>query len=134
VTRRIGPVLLVSVCVLLSRAQVTVIDTGSTNVPGMTVTFAKSGDQAMVERRDGSKQHVKLSKEMCDHMIQDLKAAGPLNELPVGHCMKSVSFGKSLFVEYDGVRSPDLSCSQRDERSKALKQDATDILEAAKKY
>ena len=64
--------------------------------------------------------------------MQDLKAAGPLNELPVKHCMKSVSFGKSLFIEYNGVRSPDLSCQQTDTRAAALKKDATDVLNAAK--
>jgi hypothetical protein len=45
--------------------------------------------------------------------------------------MKSVSFGKSIFVEYKGVRTPDLSCRQSDLRAAALKKDAEEILAAA---
>jgi hypothetical protein len=45
--------------------------------------------------------------------------------------MKSVSFGKSIFIEYKGVRTPDLSCQQSDPRAAALKKDAAEILSAA---
>jgi hypothetical protein len=117
----------------LLHAQVTIIDTGSTNVPGMNVTLDSAGNGALVERRGGAKQKVALTQEMCNHLLEDLKAAGPLNELPVKHCMKSVSFGKSLFIEYNGVRSPDLSCQQSDPRSAALRTDAAEILNAAAK-
>ena len=120
-------------CAWVSSAQVTIIDTGSTNVPGLNVTIEKAGPEALVERRGGVKQKVTLTQEMCGHLLQDLKAAGPLNELPARHCMKSVSFGKSLFIEYNGVRSPDLSCPQSDPRSVALRTDAAEILNAAAK-
>jgi len=85
----------------------------------------------MLERKDGSKKRVKLTKEVCDRVVQDLEAAGPLNELPVGHCAKSASFGKSIFIEYKGVRTPDLSCQQPDPRAAALKKDAQELLSAA---
>ena len=116
---------------MLAGAQVTVIDSGSTNVPGMRMTIEQSSGRAIVERKDGSKQNVKLAKEICDRILQDVEAAGPLNELPVRHCMKSVSFGKSIFIEYKGVRTPDLSCQQADPRAAALKKDAVEILSAA---
>ncbi len=109
----------------------TIIDSGSTNVPGMRLTIERSGHRAIVEHKDGSKQRVKLSKDVCNRVLQDLEAAGPLNELPTGHCMKSVSFGKSIFIEYKGVRTPDLSCRQSDPRAAALKKDAEEILSAA---
>ncbi len=118
-------------CSLLAGAQVTVIDSGSTNIPGMRMTIEQSNRRAIVERKDGSKQQVKLTKEVCDRILQDVEAAGPLNELPVRHCMKSVSFGKSIFIEYKGVRTPDLSCRQSDPRAAALKKDAEEILSAA---
>jgi hypothetical protein len=126
-----GVLALLSGCALFAGAQVTVIDSGSTNIPGMRMTIEPSSHQANVERKDGSKQRVKLSKEICDRVVQDLEAAGPLNELPVAHCMKSVSFGKSIFIEYKGVRTPDLSCQQADARAAALKKDAEEILSAA---
>lgn len=118
-------------CTSSACAQVTVIDSGSTNVPGVKVTIDGSGQRAMVERKDGSKQEMKLTKEVCDRILQDVEAAGPLNELPVRHCMKSVSFGKSIFIEYKGVRTPDLSCRQADPHAAALKKDAEEVLSAA---
>jgi hypothetical protein len=118
----------------LSAAQVTIIDSGSTNVAGMNIKLQNAGPQAMLEKRDGSKQRVKLAKDLCHRLLADVKAAGPLDQLPARHCMKSVSFGTSLFVEYNGVRSPDLSCPQTDPRAAALKADADEILSAAKNY
>jgi hypothetical protein len=126
-----GVLAFLSGCALSAGAQVTVIDSGSTNVPGMKVTIEGSGQHAMVERKDGSKQKIKLTKEICERVVQDVEAAGPLNELPVRHCMKSASFGKSIFIEYKGVRTPDLSCQQADPRAAALKKDAEEILSAA---
>jgi len=125
-------IFVLSGCALLGGAQVKIIDTGSTNIPGVNVVLENSGHYAMVERRDGSKQRVKLKKELCDRLLRDLKAAGGLSELPKSHCMKSASFGSSLYVEYNGVRSADLSCPQRDDRAAALKKDAGEILSAAK--
>jgi hypothetical protein len=113
-------------------AQVTIIDSGSTNIPGMNIKLESSGPQAMVEHRDGSTQKITLAKDLCDRLIGDLKVAGPLNQLPVRHCAKSVSFGTSLYVEYNGVRSPDLSCRQADEHVTALKVDADAILSAVR--
>ena len=113
-------------------AQVTIVDTGSTNRPGMNIKLENSGPEATLALRDGSTQKVKLTKDLCGRLMADLKAAGPLNELPVPHCMKSVSFGISVFIEHNGVRSPDLSCPQHDPRSAALKKDAFAILSAAK--
>jgi hypothetical protein len=131
VVKLCGVLALLSGCVSTAGAQVTVIDSGSTNVPGMKMTIEQPGPGALVELKDGSKQRVKLTKEICDRVIQDLQAAGPLNELPVGRCMKSASFGKSIFIEYKGVRTADLSCQQPDPRALALKKDATEILNAA---
>lgn len=117
-----------------AHAQVMIIDTGSTNSPGTNVRLDNSGPNATVERRGAAGQKIKLTEAMCKQMMKDLKAAGPLNELPAKHCMKSVSFGTSLFIEYNGVRSPDLSCPQSDERVAALKKDAAAIMSAAKTH
>ncbi len=116
----------------LCAAQVTIIDSGSTNIAGLNVKLQKAGPQALIEPRNGAPQKLMLDKAICKRLLADLKAAGPLKELPVAHCMKSVSFGASLFIEYNGVRSPDLSCRQTDARAMALKADASEILTAAK--
>jgi hypothetical protein len=119
-------------CALFCIAQVTIINSGSTNSPGMNIKLDDSSTQATIERRDGSTQKFALDKDLCSQLMQDLKTAGPLNELPATHCMKSVSFGSSLYIEHNGTRSPDLNCPQSDPRSVALKKDASAILAAAK--
>ena len=119
-------------CAGMSVAQVTIIETGSTNTAGMNVKMKKAGPQAMIEPKQGAAQKLMLKKDLCNRLMNDLKAAGALNELPEAHCMKSASFGTSLFVEYKGVRSPDLSCPQTDGRLAALKKDANEIMAAAR--
>jgi hypothetical protein len=92
-----------------------------------------TGKRATVELRNGTSHRMKISKELHEQFLRDLQAAGSLNALPANHCMKSASFGSSLYVEYHGVRSPDLSCPEQvDPRTKALKSDAGKILRAAR--
>ncbi len=109
----------------------TIEDTGSTNRAGMRVTFDHEGN-ATVEQRNGETRHVKLRENLCNEFMRDLKAASPLSALPARHCMKSVSFGSRLFIEFNGDRSPDLSCpGQQDSRAQALQKDAQQMLQAA---
>jgi hypothetical protein len=112
--------------------QVSIIDSGSTNRPGVTITVDQAGN-AVVELRGSQPQSAKLSEQLCEQLMRDVKAAGTLSTLPVQHCMKSASFGSSLYVEFNGDRSPDVSCSpQPDPRSAALHKDASDILQAVR--
>ena len=112
--------------------QATVEDTGSTNRIGLKVTFDRDG-HATVEPRQGETQHINLPGAMCHRFMHDVEAAGPMNELPAVHCVKSVSFGSRTFVEFNGNRSPDLSCpATEDARSLALQKDANEILQAAR--
>lgn len=109
--------------------EATIIDTGSTNRPGLRVTFDREG-HASVEQRNRETRQVKLDEHLCKRFMEDMEAASPLNALPSHHCMKSVSFGSSMFVEAGGDRSPDLSCpGQPDARAAALQKDANEILQ-----
>jgi hypothetical protein len=113
--------------------QVSVIDSGSTNRAGATITIDEVGN-ATVEQRGSEPQSTKLAAELCQRFIRDVKAAGPLSALPPQHCPKSVSFGSSLYVAFNGDRSPDISCSpQKDPRSAALQKDANEILATVRK-
>jgi len=97
------------------------------------VTLDQAGN-ATVEQRGNQPQTTKLSTQLCEQLMRDVEAAGRLSALPEQHCPKSVSFGSSLYVESNGERSPDLSCSpQRDSRAAALQKDANEILEAVRK-
>ncbi len=120
--------------VLLSAAapQATVDDSGSTNSPGLRVTIDGDG-HATVQPRNGKSQRVELQKTLCVQFLRDLKDAGPLNLLPARHCFKSASFGSRLTIEFDGGKSPDLSCpGAADPRVDALQKDARELLQAAR--
>ncbi|MGA8029733.1 MAG: hypothetical protein WB992_21525 [Bryobacteraceae bacterium] len=124
--------ILVSMLLSAAGPQATIIDTGSTNRPGSRVTVDVEGN-AIVEPRNADVVRMKLPEDLCKQLMHDIAAAEPLSALPAVHCMKSVSFGSSLFIEHDGNRSPDLNCpSQRDDRAAALQKDAKEILKAAR--
>ncbi len=111
--------------------EATIVDTGSTNTPGKRVTLDNTGESVTIEPREGPKQTTKVARKLCEQLMKDLQAAGPLDSLPATHCMKSASFGSKLYLEFNGVRSPDISCpEQSDQRTAALKKDAMDILDA----
>lgn len=113
---------------LANTAQVTVEDTGSTNRSGLRVTFERDG-HATVEPRGGETQHIDLPGPLCQRFMHDLEAAGGVDDLPAVHCIKSVSFGSRTFIEFNGKRSPDLSCpAAQGSRSLALQEDAKEIL------
>ena len=112
--------------------QATIIDTGSTNRPGLQVTIGANGT-ARVEGRGVQPHAVRLDRALCRRLLASLQAAAPLHALPAARCVKSVSFGSRLFIEQNGDRSPDLSCPvQQDPQVETLKQQAFAILKAAK--
>lgn len=112
--------------------QATIIDSGSTNRPGLRVIIDPQGHATVIER-NGETHHIKLPEQKCGAFLHSVKSAAPLSDLPAHHCFKSVSFGSSLFIEYQGQRSPDLSCpGQQNSDSAALQKEAREILQAAR--
>jgi hypothetical protein len=112
--------------------QVVITDSGSTNRPGMTVTLDGKRN-AEIANRAGTKMQMHLQPELQKRFMQDMEAAGPLDQLPARHCAKSVSFGSSMFVTSNGVRSPDISCGgQTDPKVIALQKDAQEIIALAR--
>ena len=111
--------------------QVVITNSGSTNIAGMSVTLAAKGRSAMVESR-GSQLKMNLPADLHTKLMQDLEAAGPLDQLRVRHCAKSVSFGTRTSITYKRVESPDLSCSgQTDPAVIALQKDMDEIMSQA---
>lgn len=112
--------------------QAIVEDSGSTNIPGLRVAVDPDG-QATVEERNGQIHHVRLDQHLVDRFMSDLKETGPLSAFPARHCVKSVSFGSRMTVQFNGEASPDLNCpGASDPRMDALQKDAHEILAAAR--
>ncbi len=104
-----------------------ILNTGSTNTAGYRIVVQPSGsvEYAAASRRATAN----IADRLAAKFFHDLKAAGPLQDLETTPCMKSVSFGTSLFVWWEHGRSPDLSCSSG-EHARALQDDATQIAAA----
>jgi hypothetical protein len=94
-----------------------IINTGSTNTTGYSVFVSLSGNASWVlgsgiHDHDGKQFFITrgtVSHALADKLFHDLKDAQPLSKLPGGHGVKSISFGTSLYIEYQGQRTPDLS-------------------------
>ncbi len=111
--------------------QVTIENTGSTNMPGVKLVVSPAGT-AEVQPRDAEPRKANVDQHLCDQLFQDLKSISSLSALPRTHCVKSVSFGSSLFVEFNGERSPDLNCPAAPNSKVALLQkDAQALMDAA---
>ena len=116
-----------------SNPKITITTTGSTNTLGFEVTLDGTEDATIRPQSEAARQ-IKLGASALGEFTRAVDAAGPLHALPANHCMKSASFGSSLFISRGNDRSPDLSCpEQSDERTAAIKKQAENILQAAQK-
>ena len=114
----------------------TVLDTGSTNRPGALVRVHADGSAIVEQQIRGVQQPAHHAATISDGLAARLlatakvaRAAGATRKLGVP-CMKSVSFGSSLYVTYHGWRSPDLMCPVLGPAT-ALKTAAQAVLAAA---
>lgn len=91
------------------RGSAVILDTGSSNTLGYRIVVQPSGSAEYVM---GDATHGgRLPNALAVRFFRDLSAAMPLSQLRANQCMKSASFGISLFVWWRGQRSPDVSCS-----------------------
>lgn len=96
-----------------------IVDSGSTNTAGYRIVVERSANAEYIAtpRRYGPQSHESggtvrknLPRALVARFYSDLKAAQPLSSLPEPHCMKSVSFGVTMTVEFNGEKTPDLGC------------------------
>jgi hypothetical protein len=105
-----------------------ILNTGSTNTSGYRIVVQRSGSAEYIT--DATRATAQVAPaSIVSRFFSDLRAAGPLQNVPHAACVKSMSFGTSLFVYWDHSRSPDLSCPA-DARGRALEADALTIASA----
>jgi NADPH:quinone reductase-like Zn-dependent oxidoreductase len=85
-----------------------ILNTGSTNTLGYRIVVQRSGAAEYVNGPRRAKGSVPAS--IAARFFADLQAAMPLSARGSSNCMKSASFGSSLFVWWKGSRSGDLTC------------------------
>jgi hypothetical protein len=115
-----------------------IVNSGSTNAPGFRIVVMRSGDAkfTLVPRRNRPAD--RTAQKPIDHKIpdalvarfySDLEAATPFSALPLQQCIKSVSFGTRLTVEFNNQETPDISCGRKpDPRIAMLREDVDDIV------
>jgi hypothetical protein len=113
--------------------KITITRSGSTNTLGVELTLDGS-ENATIRPQSEAARPLKLKSSAVAAFTKAIEAAGPLHALRANHCVKSVSFGSSLFVSRGEDRSPDLSCADpSDAQAAAIKKGAEDLLQAAQK-
>lgn len=96
-----------------------ILDTGSTNTLGYRIVVQRSG---AAEYISGSRRaKVEVAPSLAAQFFKDAQAAMPLTAQGASDCMKSSSFGSSLFVWWKGSRSGDLTCGASAVANDALK-------------
>jgi hypothetical protein len=108
------------------RGAAVILNTGSTNSTGYRIVVQSDGNAEYVMASERARTSV--SRALALRFFSDLKAA-PLQSVAHAQCMKSASFGTSLFVWWNHERSPDLSCAA-DAHGRTLAQDARAIEQA----
>lgn len=112
----------------------TIVDSGSTNANGYTIRIGSDGNASVTyEPRGGSPvgapKRFTVPAATTARFFADLAAARKGNAASVP-CMKSVSFGSTLKVTWQGWTSPDLTCPPKDALGEALVSDVAAIRNA----
>jgi len=85
-----------------------ILDTGSTNSYGYRIVVQESGAAEFIIGSRRATAAVPFA--ITGKFFADLRAAMPIASVRIEPCMKSASFGSSLFLWWRGSRSPDVSC------------------------
>jgi len=117
------------------------VNSGSTNTAGFKIVIQNDGaaeyTPAPRARPQPEGQHAvapmkrKLPPALVHRLFSDLEAARPFSDLPRPTCVKSVSFGTRLTIQFHGDETPDLNCDAgQSTKLAALIEDAKQIVAA----
>lgn len=117
------------------RNTVEIIDSGSTNTAGYIMSISKGGEAryTLLSKRGSSQpsptRSARLPAPLVARVFKDVAAAAPLDKHEAGKsCVKSTSFGTTLRVKFNGLLSPDISCTGVDDQLKSLYEDTREII------
>jgi hypothetical protein len=114
----------------LQAAESIVIITGGTTKSGFRIELDPSGAARYFSKYSTVEaRRRQIPKLLVERFYSNLNAAQPLNSLQTAPCIKSVSFGYRLYVEFAGHKSPDLACEDGgDLKLRALIRDLNEII------
>lgn len=116
-----------------------IVNSGSTNTPGFKIVVKRNGNAEYTpmprahprpeSQHAGAPEKRDLASALAHRLFSDLDAARPFSDLPRPRCMKSVSFGTRLTIQFQGDETPDLNCGAGESaRLSALIADAKQIV------
>jgi hypothetical protein len=73
--------------------------------------------------------NLQLPTLRTNNIFQAIEQALPFSQYAPVFCVKSVSFGTTLHVTYNGEQSPDLSCPLKDQRLVVLGKEIHDLID-----
>ena len=106
-----------------------VVDSGSSNAPGWTIAVRSDG-AAWLTVAGGATRWFRRTPALAATFLDDVAAARAAG-IAERSCMKSVSFGTSVWVEWHGWRSPDLACPTTGAANTTLARDVAALENAA---
>lgn len=111
-----------------------IVNSGSTNSYGYTIHVSSDGKASVtLQERGGvpagTPKSFTVPAATASRFFADLAAARKANTVTVP-CMKSVSFGSTLKITWQGWVSPDLTCPPKDSLGDALIKDVDAIRQA----
>ncbi len=104
---------------------IVITNSGSTNMPGSTLTINRDGSGSITYEKEVPGQTLKhvTNKAFPAHTFdtgqleQMLNKVGSVDKIPNHGCLKSMSFGSTTTITYQGKTSGDVSCiSHADEK------------------
>jgi len=95
-----------------------ITNSGSTNAPGSTLTIMKDGSGSLTYQKGAQEERFSrfvnktftrgtFESTQLENMLTQIKDVGTI---PNRDCLKSVSFGSTTTITYQGKTSGDLSC------------------------
>lgn len=92
----------------VSPDEALILKSNSTNTAGYRLRVSTDGWTTLQQGDVPLRKRV--SSALVKRFFADLRAAGPLDRIAIRRCMKSMSFGTTLQIVYEGKTSPDISC------------------------
>ena len=86
-----------------------IVNAGSTNFAGYKIAVERDGTVAYQQPSGVTRGRIPAAT--AKHLFRLLAADRPLDALPLGACMKSVSFGSATTITWNDQTTPDISCA-----------------------
>lgn len=104
---------------ILLDTLVVITNSASTNSLGYTLTVNNDGGGLLQYQKFGNQtiqdKNFPANNWSISNLRNDLQAVGDVSKINRGECMKSISFGTSTLITYQGKTSQDIQCvSQND--------------------